>query len=72
MAIQNAAIHTIPQSGYIRRFRLAQALDIHVTTVDRWVREKRIPAPVKLGEKITAFDAVEINNWLAERRGKVA
>ncbi|MER2890771.1 helix-turn-helix transcriptional regulator, partial [Escherichia coli] len=43
-----------------------------VTTVDRWVREKRIPAPVKLGEKITAFDAVEINNWLAERRGKVA
>ncbi|EPL0927638.1 helix-turn-helix transcriptional regulator [Klebsiella variicola] len=72
MATQNAATHTIPQSGYIRRFRLAQHLDVHVTTVDRWVREKRIPAPVKLGEKITAFDAVEINNWLAERRGKVA
>ncbi|MDV0543173.1 helix-turn-helix transcriptional regulator [Klebsiella quasipneumoniae] len=69
---QNAATHTIPQSGYIRRFRLAELLDVHVTTVDRWVREKRIPAPVKLGEKITAFDAVEINNWLAERRGKVA
>ncbi|EHH6589619.1 AlpA family phage regulatory protein, partial [Escherichia coli] len=30
------------------------------------------PRPVKLGEKITAFDAVEIHNWLAERRGKVA
>ncbi|EFH3929136.1 AlpA family phage regulatory protein [Escherichia coli] len=63
---------TIPTSGYIRRFRLASHLGVHVTTVDRWVREKRIPAPVKLGEKITAFDAVEINNWLAERRGKVA
>ncbi|HBS6429158.1 AlpA family phage regulatory protein [Klebsiella quasipneumoniae subsp. quasipneumoniae] len=72
MATQNAAIHTIPQTGYIRRFRLAQHFGVHVTTVDRWVREKRIPAPVKLGEKITAFDAVEINNWLAERRGKVA
>lgn len=63
---------TIPKSGYIRRFRLAHHLGVHVTTVDRWVRDKRIPAPIKLGEKITAFDAVEINNWLAERRGKVA
>jgi predicted DNA-binding transcriptional regulator AlpA len=71
MATHNAAIHTIPQSGYIRRFRLAQHFGVHATTVDRWVREKRIPAPVKWGEKITAFDAVEINN-LAERRGKVA
>ena len=72
MAIQNAAIHTIPQSGYIRRFRLADALGVHVATVDRWVKAKAMPQPVKLGEKITAFDAVEINNWLAERRGKVA
>ncbi|MCV5720706.1 AlpA family phage regulatory protein, partial [Escherichia coli] len=56
----------------IRRFRLAQALGVHVATIDRWVRDKRLPRPVKLGEKITAFDAVEINNWLAERRGKVA
>ncbi|MGK3503266.1 hypothetical protein ACSLO3_27390, partial [Escherichia coli] len=23
-------------------------------------------------DNVTAFDAVEINNWLAERRGKVA
>ncbi|MGC0175375.1 helix-turn-helix transcriptional regulator, partial [Klebsiella pneumoniae] len=38
----------------------------------RWVKAKAMPQPVKLGEKITAFDAVEINNWLAERRGKVA
>ncbi|HHL3836718.1 TPA: helix-turn-helix transcriptional regulator [Klebsiella pneumoniae] len=72
MAIKNAAIHTIPQSGYIRRYRLADALDIHVATVDRWVKAKAMPQPVKLGKKITAFDAVEINNWLAERRGKVA
>ncbi|WP_096322848.1 helix-turn-helix transcriptional regulator [Escherichia coli] len=62
----------LPTSGYIRRFRLAQALGVHVATIDRWVRDKRLPRPVKLGEKITAFDAVEINNWLAERRGKVA
>ncbi len=68
--MKKSAGSTIPQSGYIRRFRLAQALGVSVTTIDRWVREKRLPRPVKLGEKITVFDAVEINNWLAERRGK--
>ncbi|MCV7760769.1 helix-turn-helix domain-containing protein [Pluralibacter gergoviae] len=72
MTAHQAAQVAIPTSGYIRRFRLAEILDIHVGTLDRWVRAKRIPAPVKLGEKITAFDAVEINNWLAERRGGVA
>lgn len=72
MATQNAAIHTIPQSGYIRRFRLAELLGWSVSTLDRKVRDKLIPAPIKLGEKTTVFDAVEINNWLAERRGKVA
>jgi len=72
MAAQNATIHTIPQSGYIRRFRLAELLGVSVSTIDRKVRNGVLPRPVKLGEKITAFDAVEINNWLAERRGKVA
>ncbi|KGD79687.1 regulatory protein [Tatumella morbirosei] len=52
----------------MRRFRLADALGVHVATVDRWVKAKTMPQPVKLGEKITAFDAVEINNWLAKRK----
>ncbi|OHY65400.1 hypothetical protein BB778_18640 [Pluralibacter gergoviae] len=71
MTAHQAAQVAIPTSGYIRRFLLAEILGIHVGTLDRWVKDKRIPAPVKLGEKITAFDAVEINNWLAERRGGV-
>lgn len=63
------APHTaLPQSGYIRRFRLAELLGVHVATIDRWVRARRLPAPIKLGEKITAFDAMEVNRWLAERR----
>lgn len=59
---------SLPTSGYIRRFRLAQALGVHVGTIDRWVRDKRLPSPVKLGEKSTAFDAAEVNRWLAEQR----
>lgn len=65
-------IDTIPTKGYIRRFRLAELLGVSVSTIDRKVRNGLLPRPVKLGEKITAFDAVEIHNWLAERRGKVA
>ncbi|EPC9791849.1 helix-turn-helix transcriptional regulator [Klebsiella variicola] len=73
MAPQNTTTlrYALPQTGYIRRYLLAEAFGVHVATIDRWVKAKSIPAPVKLGEKITAFDAVEINNWLAERRGKV-
>ncbi|HCP4380733.1 TPA: AlpA family phage regulatory protein, partial [Escherichia coli] len=51
---------TIPTKGYIRRFRLAELLGVSVSTIDRKVRNGSLPRPVKLGEKITAFDAVEI------------
>ncbi|EAB6211758.1 AlpA family phage regulatory protein [Salmonella enterica subsp. enterica serovar Kibi] len=58
----------IPTTGYIRRFRLAEMLGMSLSTLDRKVRNGTLPKPTKLGEKITAFDAVEINRWLAERR----
>ncbi len=58
----------LPQTGYIRRFRLAELLGVSVSTIDRKVRNGTLPKPTKLGEKITAFDAVEINRWLEERR----
>ncbi len=67
-----AAKDTIPTAGYIRRFRLAVLLGVSVATIDRKVKNGTLPRPVKLGEKITAFDAVEINRWLAERRGEAA
>ncbi|MEI9741698.1 MULTISPECIES: helix-turn-helix transcriptional regulator [Enterobacter cloacae complex] len=58
----------IPTTGYIRRYRLAELLGISLSTLDRKVRNGTLPKPTKLGEKITAFDAVEINKWLVERR----
>ena len=63
---------TIPTTGYIRRFRLPGLLGVSMPTIDHWVKNGSLPRPVKLGEKITAFDAGEIHIWLAERRGKVA
>ncbi|EDQ6087368.1 TPA: AlpA family phage regulatory protein [Salmonella enterica] len=58
---------SIPTKGYIRRFRLAELLGVSVSTIDRKVRNGSLPRPVKLGEKITAFDAVDIHQWLEER-----
>ena len=69
---QSSTQLTLPVSGYIRRFRLAELLGVSVSTIDRKVRNGSLPRPVKLGDKITAFDAVETHNWLAECRGKVA
>ena len=55
---------TFPQEGYIRRFHQAELLVVSVSTIDRVVGDGSFPRKVKLCEKITAFDAVEINNWL--------
>lgn len=72
MTAHQAAISAIPTTGYIRRFRLPEMLGVSMPTIDRWVKNGTLPRPVKLTDNVTAFDAVEINNWLAERRGKVA
>ena len=58
----------IPTSGYIRRFRMPGLLGVSMPTIDRWVKNGILPRPVKLSDNVTAFDAVEIHNWLEERR----
>ncbi|WP_446030276.1 helix-turn-helix transcriptional regulator [Lelliottia amnigena] len=65
-------LSTIPETGYIRRFRLPGLLGVSMPTIDRWVKNGTLPRPVKLTSNVTAFDAVEINRWLAERRGEAA
>lgn len=72
MTAHNAAQSALPTTGYIRRFRMPELLGVSMPTIDRWVKNGTLPRPVKLTDNVTAFDAVEINNWLAERRGKVA
>lgn len=59
---------SIPTNGYIRRFRLPELLGVSMPTIDRWVKNGTLPRPVKLTNNVTAFDALEINKWLAERR----
>ncbi|ELV2769316.1 AlpA family phage regulatory protein [Enterobacter hormaechei] len=58
----------IPTEGYIRRFRMPALLGVSMPTIDRWVKNGILPRPVKLSDNVTAFDALEINRWLEERR----
>lgn len=70
MTAHKPASSAIPTTGYIRRFRMPELLGVSLPTIDRWVKNGTLPRPVKLTDNVTAFDAVEINNWLAERRGR--
>nr|DAI74193.1 MAG TPA: putative transcriptional regulator [Bacteriophage sp.] len=51
---------------------MPELLGVSLPTIDRWVKNGTLPRPVKLTDNVTAFDAVEINNWLAERRNTSA
>lgn len=68
MKNQSATQSAIPTTGYIRHYQLAPLLGMSLSTLDRKVKNGTLPKPTKLGEKITAFDAVDIQRWLAERR----
>jgi len=52
----------------IRPKRLAELLGVSESTIWRKAKNGTLPRPVKLSERVAAFDAVEINRWLAERR----
>ncbi|CRG51556.1 MULTISPECIES: helix-turn-helix transcriptional regulator [Yersinia pseudotuberculosis complex] len=59
---------SFPISGYIRPKRLAKLLGVSEATIWRKAKNGTLPRPVKLSERVTAFDAVEINVWLKSRR----
>jgi hypothetical protein len=43
-------------------------LPVGPATVWRWVRAGNFPAPFKLGEKTTVWDAAEVEAFIAARR----
>ena len=67
MKNQVASQTAIPTSGYIRPKRLAELLGVHESTIWRKVKNRTLPSPVKISERVTAFNAIEINEWLKDR-----
>lgn len=51
----------------IRRSELARRLSISTTTLWRWVRTGRLPAPICLGPNTVGWREAEIEAWLEQR-----
>lgn len=49
--------------------RTSGLLPVSPATVWRWVAQGKFPAPFKLGENITVWDAEKVEQFLAKRAG---
>ncbi|ORJ24929.1 AlpA family phage regulatory protein [Rouxiella badensis] len=70
MKAQNHSLSALPTTGMIRPKNLALLLGISESTIWRKVKNGTLPRPIKLSERVSAFDAIEINHWLVECRGE--
>lgn len=59
--------HISPMGGYIRAKALAPLLGISVVTLWRWSASGKIPKPVKLSERVTAWWMEDVRNWMNTR-----
>lgn len=54
----------LPAEGYVRAKVLAPMLGIAVVTLWRWAAAGKLPPPVKLSERVTAWRAEDIRKWI--------
>ena len=59
--------HILPMGGYIRAKALAPLLGISVVTLWRWSASGKIPKPVKLSERVTAWWMEDVRNLMNTR-----
>jgi len=55
-----------PQAGYLRIAQVLQLIPVGKSTFWNWVKTGKAPAPVKLSERVTAWKAEDIHNFIAE------
>lgn len=67
MTTNQPAQSVIPSSGYVRLFKLPELLGVSIATVNRWVKDGKLPAPTKLSGRVTAFHAGELTAWIASQ-----
>jgi predicted DNA-binding transcriptional regulator AlpA len=55
-------------SGFIRLRDLVKRVPVSKSTIWLWVQERKFPAPVKLGARVTAWPVAAVERWEAEKR----
>ena len=64
----SSLIGRLPETGYIRQSQLIPAIiPFSSATLWRKVKNKTFPAPHKLSERVTAWRAEDIREWLQSR-----
>lgn len=57
----------LPLTGYVRQKPLLDVLPISGASLWRWVNAGTFPKPLKLSERVTAWDVAEVREWMRER-----
>lgn len=53
---------------YVRPKDLANHLSVSISTIWRYAKRPDFPMPVKLSEKVTAFNVDEVNEWCERKK----
>jgi prophage regulatory protein len=55
----------VPHAGYLRQAQLlGPILPIGATTLWRWVKQGKFPAPIKLSERVTVWRVEDVRAWM--------
>jgi prophage regulatory protein len=55
----------LPVTGFVRQPAVLACVPFSATTLWRRVKKQTFPAPVKLSERVTAWRAEDVRQWLA-------
>ena len=56
-----------PLPTLIRPDELAEWLGVCRSTIWKWTRKGKLPRPIRISDKITAWKREDIEQWLADR-----
>lgn len=61
---ERARLNPFPHDGFVTDEQIAYFVGVHVTTVWTWSKNDKLPPPMRLGEKVTRWDAATVRKFL--------
>ena len=58
---------TLPQQGLVRLSDLMRFVPLGRTTIYKWVKQGKFPAPMKLSPTVVAWRCEDIHAWLKQQ-----